>query len=158
MALCRYKHTEMQLNPLDLLPHRYPFLLLDQIEIVEPGRRARGCKQVTGLEWQLVGVRDGTPQVAMPHALIVESLAQLSAAVIAGVEPSGAPMVGYFMGCDQVRLRGEARPGDSVELSVELLQYRRGICRTSAVARVGESVLVRAVLTTIVRPAAGAKA
>lgn len=148
----------MHLNPLDLLPHRYPFLLVDQIEIVEPGRKARGCKQVTGSEWQIIGARDGMASVAMPHALIVESLAQLSAAVIAGVEPSGAPMVGYFMGCDQVRLRGEARPGDSVELSVELMQYRRGICRTRAIARVGKSVLVRAVLTTIVRPAAGTKA
>lgn len=94
----------------------------------------------------------------MPHALIVEALAQLSAAVIAGVEPNGAPMVGYFMGCDQVRLRGEARPGDSIELSVELLQYRRGICRTRAVARVGRSTLVRAVVTTIVRPASNPKA
>ncbi len=148
----------MRLNPLDLLPHCYPFLLVDQIEIVEPGRRARGCKQVTGSEWQIVGTRDGFSSVAMPHALIVEALAQLSAAVIAGTEPSGAPMVGYFMGCDQVRLRGEARPGDSIDLSVELIQYRRGICRTLAVARVGTSTLVRAVLTTVVRSVATPKA
>lgn len=147
----------MYLNPLELLPHRYPFLLVDAIEIVEPGRRARGLKQVTGSEWQIIGGRDGISPVTMPHALIVEALAQLSAAVIAGVEPSDTPMIGYFMGCDQVRLRGEAKPGDSVELSVELLQYRRGICRTRAIARVGKLVLVRAVLTTIVRPATATK-
>lgn len=148
----------MQLNPLDLLPHRYPFLLVDQIHIVEPGRTARGCKQVTGSEWQIIGARDGAASVSMPHALIIEALAQLSAAVIAGVEPSGAPMVGYFMGCDQVRLRGEAKPGDSIELAVELLKYRRGICRTRAIARIGRLELVRAVLTTIVRPVVGANA
>lgn len=148
----------MQLNPLDLLPHRYPFLLVDQIDIVEPGRKARGCKQVTGSEWQIIGARDGESSASMPHALIVEALAQLSAAVISGVEPSGAPMVGYFMGCDQVRLRGEAKPGDSVELAVELVMYRRGICRTRGIARVGRLDLVRAVLTTIVRPAVAPKA
>jgi 3-hydroxyacyl-[acyl-carrier-protein] dehydratase len=147
----------MHLNPLDLLPHRYPFLLVDQIEVLEAGRKARGCKQVTGAEGQIIGARDGVASVAMPHALIVEALAQLSAAVIAGLEASGAPMVGYFMGCDQVRLRGAAKPGDTIELSVELLQYRRGICRTRAVARVGQLVLVQAVLTTIVRPAVAAK-
>ncbi len=133
----------MHLNPLDLLPHRYPFLLVDQIEVLEAGRKARGCKQVTGAEWQIIGARDGVASVAMPHALIVEALAQLSAAVIAGLE--------------QVRLRGAAKPGDTIELSVELLQYRRGICRTRAVARVGQLVLVQAVLTTIVRPAVAAK-
>lgn len=121
----------MLVNPLELLPHRYPFLLVDQMEIVEPGRKARGCKQVTGSEWQVVGARDGVSSVAMPHALIVEALAQLSGAVIAGVEVTGEPMVGYFMGCDGVRLRGEAKPGDLIDLSVDLLQYRRGICRTS---------------------------
>lgn len=146
------------INPLDLLPHRYPFLLLDRIEVVTPGQEARGCKLVTGSEWQLVGSRDGVSSLAMPHALIVEALAQLSAAVIAGVEPSGEPMVGYFLGCDKVRLRGFAKPGDALDLSVRLLQYRRGVCRTQALARVGEAVLVKAVLTTIVRPAAGVKA
>lgn len=148
----------MRIDPLELLPHRYPFLLIDQMEILEPGRKARGRKQVTGSEWQLVGARDGVSSLSMPHALIVEALAQLSAAVIAGVEVTGVPMVGYFMGCDGVRLRGEAKPGDSIDLSVELLQYRRGICRTRAIARVGGAVVVRAVLTTIVRPASSARA
>jgi len=143
----------VRINPLHLLPHRYPFLLLDDIEVVTPGQVARGRKQVTGSEWQIIGARDGMSSVSMPHALIVEALAQLSAAVIAGVAPNKEPMVGYFLGCDNVRLRGEAKPGDTIELSVELLQFRRGICRTRAEARVGNTVLVRAVLTTIVRPA-----
>ncbi len=143
----------MRIEPQDLLPHRYPFLLLDSIDVIEPGRTARGAKLVTGTEWQAVGSRDGRSSVAMPHALIVEALAQLSAAIIAGAEPSEAPMVGYFMGCDEVRLRGEAKPGSTLDLTVELLQYRRGICRTRAIATVGREVLVRAVITTIVRPA-----
>lgn len=145
----------MQLNPLDLLPHRYPLLLVDRIDLLEPGRRARGCKQVTGSEWQIIGTRDNTLSLAMPHTLIVEALAQLSAAVIADIEPAGGSMIGYFMGCEQVRFRGEAKPGDTIELMVELLRYRRGICRTRATARVDDSIVVRAVMTTIIRPAVG---
>ncbi len=141
------------MNPHELLPHRYPFLLVDRIDAVERGRRAVGRKRVTGSEWLAVSTGYGEARLAMPHALIVEALAQLSAAVIAGLEAHPAGVVGYFMGCDRVRLRGAAEPGDTLDLTVDLLQYRRGICRTRGVARVGSLELVRATLTTIVRPA-----
>jgi len=54
------------MNPFDLLPQRYPFLLLDHIDIVEVGRRAFGRKQVRGFEWHIIGARDGCSSVAMP--------------------------------------------------------------------------------------------
>lgn len=92
------------------------------------------------------------------HAQIVEEHAPLSAAIIAGVETSRTPMGGYVIGCDQLRLRSQARPGDTLDMTVELMQYRRGICRTRAVAQVSSTILVRAVLTTIVRPALAALA
>ena len=87
------------------------------------------------------------------HAQIVEELAQLSAAFIARVKTSPTPMVGYVIGCDQLRLRGQARPGDTCDMTVDLMRYRRGMCRSRAVARVGDAPLVHAILTTFVRPA-----
>ncbi|MBL0937764.1 MAG: beta-hydroxyacyl-ACP dehydratase [Gemmatimonadaceae bacterium] len=146
------------MDPRDLLPHRYPFLLLDRIESVQRGRRAVGIKQVTGSEWLIVGTRHGAAPRAMPHLLIVEALAQLSAAVVDGVHDYGPGAIGYFMGFDRVRFRGEAVPGDTLVLTVELLQFRRGICRTRGTATVDGRDLVRAHLTTVVRAPAPATA
>ncbi|MBV9880040.1 MAG: beta-hydroxyacyl-ACP dehydratase [Gemmatirosa sp.] len=136
-----------------LLPHRYPLLLVDAITDVEPGRRAVGRKCVTGAEW-CAGSPAGLGRPgAMPHTLIVEALAQLSAAILVGLVDRAEGAVGYFLGLDRVRCRGTAAPGDVIELEVALVQFRRGICRTRGVARVGSTVVVRADLTTVVRPA-----
>ena len=64
--------------------------------------------------------------------------------------------VGYFMGIDRVRYRGAARPGDEIRLSVELLKFRRGLCRTLGEARVDGKRIVRAELTTVLRAASAA--
>ncbi|MFL5576889.1 MAG: 3-hydroxyacyl-ACP dehydratase FabZ family protein [Gemmatimonadaceae bacterium] len=137
---------------LGLLAHRYPFLLLDRITALEPGRRATGLKRVTGTEWfcrQAIVAGGGGP--AMPSVLVVEALAQLSGAVLLGLLDGSASAVGYFMGLTRVRYRGEARPGDELRLEVTLRQFRRGICRTYGEAWVGGRRIVRAELTTVVR-------
>lgn len=136
-----------------LLPHRDPFLLVDRITVIEPGRLAIGTKQVTGTEWCAVSGRAGEGVLAMPHLLIVEALAQLSAAVLVGLLETPGGAVGYFLGIDAVKFRGVAAPGDTLDLSVELKQYRRGVCRTKAVAKVGDAMVVQAELTTILRAA-----
>jgi 3-hydroxyacyl-[acyl-carrier-protein] dehydratase len=145
------------MDPLTLLPHRYPFLLLDRIDAVEPGKYALGTKLVTGSEWSTVGVRVGMPgypvRRAMPHTLIVESLAQLTAAVLTGLVDGGGDAIGYFMGIDKARFRGDALPGDEIALRVDLLQFRRGICRTRGVATIDGQRIVQADLTTVLRPA-----
>ena len=82
------------MDPLSLLPHRYPFLLVDSIDEVEAGRSARGTKLVTGSEWLIVGTRETHVQRAMPHTLIVEALAQLSAAVMHGLLDGSAGAIG----------------------------------------------------------------
>lgn len=69
------------MDPRTILPHRYPFLLLDTIDEVHRGKRARGTKVVTGSEWLVIGTTGTNTLRAMPHLLIVEALAQLSAAV-----------------------------------------------------------------------------
>ena len=140
----------------DLLPHRFPFLLVDRITALDPGRRAEGIKRLTGGEWFLgEAVHDPNPpaKAEMPNALVVEALAQLSAAVLIGVVDGGGGAVGYFMGLDRVRFRGRARPGDDLRLAIELRQFRRGVCRLHGDAWVGARRIVRADLTIIVRPA-----
>lgn len=140
----------------DLLPHRFPFLLVDRITALDPGRRAEGIKRVTGNEWFLgEATLDAAPppDIGMPNGLVVEALAQLSAAVLIGVVDS-ASAVGYFMGLDRVRYRGTVRAGDDLRLAVELRQFRRGVCRLHGDAWVGAHRVVRADLTIVVLPAA----
>lgn len=131
----------------DLLPHRAPFLLIDRITAIDAGRRATGVKQITGDEWCMRGV----PSHPFPHTLVLEALAQLSAGVMSGLADVPAGAVGYFMGLSNVKLRGEVRTGDTLELVCTLIQYRRGICRTRGEAFVDGVRVVRAELTTIIR-------
>jgi 3-hydroxyacyl-[acyl-carrier-protein] dehydratase len=89
----------------------------------------------------------------MPHLLIVEALAQLSAAVLVTLLEGSEGAIGYFLGINNVRCRGQAAPGDVLELSIELRQFKRGVCKTHGIARVGSLDVVRADLTTIIRVA-----
>jgi len=146
-----------QLDPLTLLPHRFPLLLVDRITSVEPGKRATGVKTVTGNEWCTIGPPHGVGAHAatheMPHLLIVEALAQLSAAVLVTLLEGSEGAIGYFLGINNVRLRGRAEPGDVLQLSIELRQFKRGVCKTHGVASANGCDLVRADLTTIIRTA-----
>jgi 3-hydroxyacyl-[acyl-carrier-protein] dehydratase len=141
------------IDPFALLPHRDPFLLVDRIELVTPGQHAIGTKMVTGAEWCAISGRAADGALAMPHLLIVEALAQLSAAVLVGLLDAPGGAIGYFMGIDRVRFRRAASPGDTLDLSVELKQFRRGVCRTLGVATVDGELVVQAELTTILRAA-----
>jgi 3-hydroxyacyl-[acyl-carrier-protein] dehydratase len=140
-------------DPLTLLPHRFPLLLVDRITSVEPGKSARGIKTVTGNEWSTIGSSHDAGAQAMPHLLIVEALAQLSAAVLVTLLEHSQGAIGYFLGFSNVRFRGRAAPGDVLEMSIELRQFKRGVCKTHGVARVGTCDVVRADLTTIIRAA-----
>lgn len=139
------------MDPRALLPHRYPFLLVDTIDEVVAGKSARGTKLVTGSEWLIVGTRGSHAQRAMPHLLIVEALAQLSAAVLHGLLPESDRVLGYFMGINRARFRGAAAPGDLLALHVELRQFRRGICKTRGTAHVGQQQIVRVDITSILQ-------
>ena len=145
-----------------LLAHRYPLLLVDRVEVSEPGARVVGHKLVTGGEWFALGARSpeygawsGAPSLAMPPLLIVEALAQTSGALMLGLlDQVGDGALAYFVGFDDVRFRAPALPGDALRMEVTLLQFRRGICRTRALATVGDGRLaVSATLTTVLRPA-----
>lgn len=136
------------LDVLSVLPHRYPFLFVDRLRVIEPGRRAVGLKRVTGTEW--CGA-DALPNGEMPGLLVVEALAQTSAAVLIGLLDGSAGAIGYFAGADRVKFRTLPRPGETLAMSVELVWFRRGVARVSGVATVNGRLCTRASFTTVVR-------
>ncbi|MHB1863911.1 MAG: 3-hydroxyacyl-ACP dehydratase FabZ family protein [Gemmatimonadaceae bacterium] len=132
-----------------MVAHRFPFLLVDRVRVVEPGRRVVGTKRVSAGEWWC---DPRTPvAAAMPFGLVIEALAQTAGVLLRDLTDGAPGALAYFMGADQVRLRRPARPGDELTLAVTLRQWRRGICRTRAVATVDGAPVARALLTIIVR-------
>ena len=122
-----------------LLPHRYPFLLVDRIIEVEEGKRIVGLKNVTINEPFFQGHFPGHP--IMPGVLIIEAMAQVGGlyALVAG--NVGANKVTYFVGIDKAKFRKPVVPGDTLRFELELINCRRGIFCFSGKAYV-ESTLV----------------
>ncbi|HSU97747.1 MAG TPA: hypothetical protein VLI40_10990 [Gemmatimonadaceae bacterium] len=136
---------------LKVLAHRYPFLLVDSINVIEPGRRVEGIKRVTAGEW--FGAAWRPEEAAIPNTLAIEALAQTSAALLLGLVDARAGVVGYFAAIERVRLRDPAVAGDTLVLSVELESFRRGIARLKGRATVNGRRVASASFTTIVRAA-----
>lgn len=120
-----------------IIPHRYPFLLIDRIVELEPGQRAVGEKLVTIGEPFFQGHFPEYP--VMPGVLIVEALAQ-TGSVAALSLPENKGKLGLFAGIDGVRFRRQVVPGDTLRLEVKLDRMRRGVGKGSAVATVNGQV------------------
>lgn len=139
-------------NPIDVLgvlAHRYPFLLVDRLRVVEPGRRAMGLKRVTGGDWWSDASAAGLCE--MPGTLVVEALAQTSAGILVGLLDGSSGALAYFASASRVRFRALPRPGDTLLMAVELLQYRRGVARLRGVATVSGRLAASADFTAVVR-------
>ena len=134
---------------MSVLAHRYPFLLVDRIRVIESGRKALGIKRVTGSEW--LGVVSTSPDPEMPGLLIVEALAQTSAGVLLGLLDGSQGAVGYFAAATRVRFRTLPRAGDTLSMSVELQWFRKGVARLTGVATVDGRLAVTAQFTAVVR-------
>jgi beta-hydroxyacyl-ACP dehydratase FabZ len=105
-----------------IIPHRYPFLLVDSIVELEPSKRIVGIKNVTFNEPFFAGHFPGSP--VMPGVLIVESMAQVAAVlVLREVKDRGKKLV-YFMGIDRARFRQPVTPGDQLKIIIEVLMLR----------------------------------
>jgi len=123
---------------LEHLPHRYPMLLVDRVLEFEEGKRILGLKNVTINEPFFDGHFPGHP--IMPGVLIVEALAQCGGLLLMNEIDDPSTKVVYFMSLDGVKFRRPVRPGDQLHLEVELLQFRRNICKIQGHARVDGQV------------------
>ncbi|MFI3312675.1 MAG: 3-hydroxyacyl-ACP dehydratase FabZ [Eubacteriales bacterium] len=104
-----------------IIPHRYPFLLVDKIKELEPGVKAIGIKCVTANEMQFMGHFPGNP--VMPGVLIIEAMAQVGA-VISLTLPENTGKLGLFGGIKEARFRRQVVPGDVLTMEVELIKQK----------------------------------
>lgn len=123
-----------------IIPHRYPFLLVDRIIEIEYGVSAVGIKNVSINEPFFQGHFPDYP--VMPGVLIVEALAQVGAVAILGLEEFKGKMP-FFAGIDGVRFKRQVTPGDTLRLEVTLGKMRRGVGMGTAVATVDGELAVR---------------
>ncbi len=124
-----------------ILPHRYPFLLVDRIIALEPGKRIVGLKNVSINEPFFQGHFPGRP--IMPGVLIVESLAQVGGilALLSTPENMGNPSI-YLMGLDKVRFRQPVVPGDQLRLEVETLRSGKKFWKMDGKAYVNDTLVM----------------
>lgn len=122
-----------------VLPHRYPFLLVDRILELEPGKRVVGIKNVTINEPFFEGHFPGHP--IMPGVLIVEAMAQIGGMLLLGAVDEPESKVVYFTSLDNVKWRRPVKPGDQLRCELDVVQIRGRVCKMHGVARVdGEAV------------------
>ncbi|MBO1625682.1 3-hydroxyacyl-ACP dehydratase FabZ family protein [Bacillus arachidis] len=117
----------------DILPHRYPFLMIDRITDIEDGKSVKGYKLITNNEWFITESQNN-----MPHLLIVEALAQLGAFV--GTNNSTG--LGFLSSLDGVTFNGTATPGDKLDLQYEVLRNKRGFILGKGIASVNGKPIV----------------
>ena len=127
-----------------IIPHRDPFLFLDEVLELEPGVRVLARMSVRGDEWFFPGHFPGRP--IMPGVIMVEALAQAGAVAVLSEEENRGKLA-LFAGIDDVRFKRIVEPGDELTLSCEIESVRGPIGRGRAVARVGEELAVRGTLT-----------
>lgn len=134
-----------------ILPHRYPFLLVDRITELEEGKRAAGYKNVTINEDFFNGHFPGYP--VMPGVLIVEALAQVGAVAVLSME-GNAGRLALFTGIDNCRFKRQVKPGDRLELEVELTRLRGTMGKGHAIARVDGEIACEADILFAIGPKA----
>jgi 3-hydroxyacyl-[acyl-carrier-protein] dehydratase len=134
------------LNNIDIqkiIPHRYPFLLVDRVIEMDSGKKVVGIKNVTANEPFFQGHFPGTP--IMPGVLIVEAMGQVGAVALLSSD-EGKGKLGIFAGLDDIRFKKQVVPGDTLRIEVEVLTIRRSVGKAKAVAYVGDEIACKGVL------------
>lgn len=137
----------------EIIPHRYPFLLVDKIVELEQGKRAVGVKNVTINEPFFQGHFPGYP--VMPGVLIVEALAQVGAVAMLSMEEHQGK-IGLFAGIDEFRFKDQVKPGDTLTLDVELTRVRGTVGKGHGKALVNGKVVAEGGLMFALTAGAGA--
>ena len=123
----------------EIIPHRYPFLLIDKVIALEPGVSATAIKNVTANEPQFLG---HFPQEhVMPGVLMVEALAQTGAVAMLSLEENKGK-IAYFAGLDKCKFKRKVIPGDTLTLTIEITKVRGPIGFGTGIAKVGDEVAV----------------
>ncbi|PLR67910.1 MULTISPECIES: 3-hydroxyacyl-ACP dehydratase FabZ [Bacillaceae] len=128
----------------EIIPHRYPFLLIDQILEVDEGKRAIGLKNVTANEEFFNGHFPDYP--VMPGVLIVEALAQVGAVAML-IKEDNRGRLAFFAGIDNCRFKKQVKPGDQLRLEVEISRLRGPIGKGKGIATVNGEVVCETELT-----------
>ena len=134
---------------MEMIPHRYPFLMIDKVVEVIPDVSAVGIKNVTINEPFFQGHFPSRP--VMPGVLVIESMAQTAATLV--IESMGTKAEGrlvYFMSVDSARFRKPIGPGDTLRIYVEKLRRRGNVWKFKGEARVGETLMAEAVYTAMI--------
>ena len=152
-ALLQHARKEIRMMDADeimkVLPHRYPFLLVDRILEMEANTKIVGIKNCTINEPFFQGHFPGHP--IMPGVLIVEAMAQVGGMLLMGSVENPEDKVVYFMSLDNVKFRRPVKPGDQIRLELEMVQVRGKVFRMKGVAKVDGDVVAEAEMAAMVR-------
>lgn len=135
-----------------ILPHRYPFLLVDRITEFEPDTRIVGIKNVTTTE-RYLSPPDSRGRQTLPPTILTEAIAQVGGILILA-KPENTGRLVYFRGIERVRFYDAAAPGDSIQIEVKVVRLRSRMGVLTGHARVGERLLVRGTMTFALGPKA----
>ncbi|MEI3607792.1 3-hydroxyacyl-ACP dehydratase FabZ [Pseudogracilibacillus sp. SE30717A] len=125
----------------EIIPHRYPFLLVDRVTEMEEGKRVVGLKNVSANEPFFSGHFPEYP--VMPGVLILEALAQVGAIAVLDMEQNKGK-IGFLAGVDKCRFKREVKPGDQLQLEVEIIRMRGAIGKGKGVATVNGEIACEA--------------
>jgi 3-hydroxyacyl-[acyl-carrier-protein] dehydratase len=136
---------------LELIPHRYPFLMIDRVKECEPRKRVVAVKNVSANEPYFQGHFPGRP--IMPGVLILEAFAQAAILAMLAEEAARTDQIYYYLGIDDARFKKPVVPGDQLELEVTFDRAMRGIGKFNCVARVAGEVVAEASILCTIAPA-----
>jgi UDP-3-O-[3-hydroxymyristoyl] N-acetylglucosamine deacetylase/3-hydroxyacyl-[acyl-carrier-protein] dehydratase len=131
-----------------IMPHRYPFLLVDRIIELEDKKRVVGLKNVTINEPFFTGHFPGHP--IMPAVLIIEAMAQVGGILLLSTVDEPERYLVYFIGIDKAKFRKPVVPGDQLRFELKMASLRRRFCKMKGIAYVGEQVVAEAELTSMI--------
>ena len=135
-----------------ILPHRFPFLLVDRITAFEPDVRIVGTKNVTASD-RYLSPPDAQGRRVLPPTILTEAVAQVGGILILS-KPENAGRLIYFRGIERARFLSMAEPGDAIEIEAKVIRLRSRMGLLTGLARVGDRLLIRGTMTFALGPKA----